>query len=68
MEALGVVIGLTVLYVLPIIIAVERKHRNAGAIAALTVLLGWTTLGWIAALVWSLTNSEPDLVLSDRVR
>jgi DNA-directed RNA polymerase subunit RPC12/RpoP len=44
------------LYVLPTAIAFIRKHQNAPAIAALNILLGWSCLGWIAALVWSFTE------------
>ncbi len=44
---------------LPSIIAFRRNHHNRIAILALNVLLGWTGLGWIAALVWSLTAVEP---------
>ena len=43
-------------YVLPIILAVVRKHKNTGAIALLTLFLGWTFLGWLAALLWSLNS------------
>jgi len=42
-------------YFLPILVAAARDHPSAMAIAALNVLLGWTLLGWIIALVWSLT-------------
>src|SRR5580704_12338777 len=31
------------------------KKRNAGAIFALNLLLGWTLIGWVVALVWALT-------------
>lgn len=48
---------LLALYLLPTIIAVSRRHLNSGAILALNLLLGWTLLGWVLALVWSLTNS-----------
>jgi Superinfection immunity protein len=44
------------LYFLPSIIAAARHHRNATAIFVLNLLLGWTFLGWVAALVWSLTS------------
>jgi hypothetical protein len=30
------------------------------AIFLLNLLLGWTALGWIAALVWSFTEVRPD--------
>lgn len=42
------------LYFLPTIIAMLRKKKNAGAIFALNLFLGWTFLGWLGALIWSL--------------
>lgn len=42
-------------YLIPSAVAFGRGHVNAGAILALNLLLGWTGLGWVAALVWSLT-------------
>lgn len=44
------------LYLLPSLVAAARQHRNGGAIGALNILLGWTILGWVVALVWSLTD------------
>ena len=46
------------LYALPAFIAFKRGHQNAAAILALNLLLGWPFLGWVAALVWSLTIVE----------
>jgi len=43
----------TALYLLPAIIAAARKHHHGWSILFLTVLLGWTVLGWIVALIWS---------------
>ena len=44
-----------ILYLLPAFVAGARGHQNTGAILALNLLLGWTMIGWIVALVWSLT-------------
>jgi uncharacterized membrane protein YqaE (UPF0057 family) len=41
-------------YFLPAIIAYNSKKRNAGAILALNILLGWTLIGWVVALIWAL--------------
>ena len=41
------------LYFLPSIIAVIRHHRNALPIFLLNLFLGWTLIGWIAAIIWS---------------
>jgi T4 superinfection immunity protein len=45
-----------VLYFLPTIIARSANHRQLTAIFALNLLLGWTILGWVAALVWALVK------------
>ena len=41
--------------------AMNRRHQSAMAIFLLNLLLGWTALGWIAALIWSFTGVRPDL-------
>jgi hypothetical protein len=43
-----------VLFLLPTIIAVARHHRNRLAIFLINLLLGWTGVGWLVALVWAL--------------
>ena len=45
------------LYLTPAGIALIRGHRNLGAIIVLNVMLGWTFIGWVAALVWAVSNS-----------
>ena len=52
--ACGGIVGLLV-YFLPTFIALMRGHHNTFAIVALNILAGWTFVGWVAALVWSLT-------------
>jgi len=42
-----------VLYFLPTLIAFLRQHKNKLAIFLLNLLLGWTVLGWVVSLVWS---------------
>lgn len=51
----GILIFATALYFLPFLIAALRIHPQAGAIFALNLLLGWTVIGWVGALVWSFT-------------
>lgn len=46
------------LYLLPLVIASVRKHKNHVAISVLNVFFGFTVIGWIAALIWSLTNTS----------
>jgi hypothetical protein len=49
---------LILLYFVPAILAMLRGHQNAGAIGMLNIFLGWTVLGWIAALVWACTQVQ----------
>lgn len=44
------------IYFIPTAVAILRNHHNEGAIIILNLLLGWTFVGWVAALVWSLTS------------
>lgn len=44
------------LYFLPSIIAYKRHHKNFTALLALNIFLGWTVLGWVGSLVWSLVK------------
>jgi len=44
---------LAMIYAIPTIIALLRLHRNLAAIAIVNTFLGWTFLGWVATLAWS---------------
>jgi hypothetical protein len=46
-------------YFLPSIIAFRRNHLNAVAILALNLFLGWSLIGWVVSLVWSLLRTGP---------
>ena len=55
-ELVVLIIGLAI-YFLPTAIAINRGHMSKGAIFALNLLLGWIGIGWIVALIWSLTRN-----------
>jgi len=42
-------------YFLPTVIALARGHHNGFAIFLTNLLLGWTMIGWLIALIWSVT-------------
>lgn len=44
---------LLILYFLPGLIAGFRNHDQTNAIFILNIFLGWTFIGWVAALVWA---------------
>lgn len=45
-------------YCAPTIVAQQRRHKDLYGIAALNILLGWTFLGWVIALIWALKNQD----------
>lgn len=47
---------ITIGYFLPWAIAATRQRSNTLAIALLNFLVGWTFIGWIAALIMSVQN------------
>lgn len=53
---------LTAAYMLPWAIAATRNKSNTAVIALINLLLGWSLVGWIVALVMSV-SSEPQPVL-----
>ena len=52
-----------VVYVLPSLISLWRKHPSKGSIIAVNILLGWTGIGWIWAFIWSLGSTRHNVVV-----
>lgn len=40
------------LYCVPGAVALTINHQNKWGIVALNLLLGWTGIGWIMAMIW----------------
>lgn len=53
-----VVAVLTIGYMLPWAIAATRGKSNSGAIGLINLLLGWTLIGWIVALVMACSSHQ----------
>lgn len=56
--SLLIFLGLMLFFV-PMFIACHRDHPNAVPITLINVLLGWTFLGWVIALVWACNATSP---------
>jgi hypothetical protein len=59
--AMGMGAFLAILFVpywLPTIIAFYRKHPSKGGIFALNFFFGWSFVGWVVSLVWSLSDAS----------
>ena len=46
------------LYFLPAFIAYRRRHANRAPILLTTLFFGWTTIGWVIALIWSFSANK----------
>jgi Superinfection immunity protein len=58
-QAIAAVLALA-LYFLPAILADRRKRRDVLTLALFNACLGWTVLGWLLALYWSLQPNPPE--------
>ena len=59
----AVVITTLAVYFLPSLIALTREHHNKVAIIVTNLLLGWTGVVWLVALIWSFTNQKETQVI-----
>lgn len=46
------------IYFLPATIADSKHHKNTTAIFVVNLFFGWTFIGWVAALVWAVTEER----------
>jgi hypothetical protein len=53
---IAIMLVLMFVYLVPTLIAAARHTENRIAIFNLNLLLGWTLIGWVVALVWSLSR------------
>ena len=51
-------------YLISTLVAFARGHTNRLAILLLNLFLGWTLLGWVAALVWSAMSPNRVIVVT----
>jgi hypothetical protein len=56
--------ALLFLYFIPASVACRRAHHKAASIVILNLVLGWTLIGWVVALVWALTASPVEFYLA----
>ena len=50
-----------VIYFLPTIVAIIRKNNSTLAIFILNLLLGWSFIAWVIALVWAFSKNTSSL-------
>lgn len=56
LAAILVLLFLLAVYLIPTIIAFTRGHASKWGIGVLNIVLGWSLIFWVVALIWSLSN------------
>lgn len=59
MESLAAILVLLfalAVYLIPTIIAFARGHASKWGIGVLNIILGWSLVFWVVALIWALSN------------
>jgi hypothetical protein len=59
---LWIIVGL-ILYFLPTVAVIFNRHPHSGGVFLLNLLLGWTLIGWVCALVWAISKPIPHQVV-----
>lgn len=52
------IILLVLLYLLPAILAYSLGSAHTKGVLTLNLILGWTILGWLAALIWAILSGN----------
>jgi hypothetical protein len=60
----SLIVLLLIAYLIPALIATLRGHQSVGGIWALNLFLGWTFIGWVLALAWSLSATSHKVVVA----
>ncbi len=65
--AVLIIVAGAIVYLLPSLIAVVRKHHQTGAVIAVNLFLGWTLIGWVIALAMALSaHRAPPVILNQQ--
>lgn len=56
LAAILVLLFVLAIYLIPTIIAFVRGHASKWGIGVLNIVLGWSLVFWVVALIWSLSN------------
>ena len=53
-----IIIITALIYFIPTVVCLIRKHTYKFYIIFLNIILGWTLIGWIASLIWSFIDNK----------
>ena len=53
-----IIIITALIYFIPTVVCLIRKHTYKFYVICLNIILGWTLIGWIASLIWSFIDNK----------
>lgn len=62
LAAILILLFVLAVYLIPTIIAFARGHASKWGIGVLNIVLGWSLVFWVVALIWSLSNKGQNQV------
>ena len=62
-----ILITLAAAYLLPTLIAWSRHAPDLAVVAVINILLGWTAVGWIIALILALRRAAPAIQIIGQI-
>lgn len=62
LAAILVLLFVLAVYLIPTIIAFARGHASKWGISVLNIVLGWSLVFWVVALIWALSNKGQNQV------
>ncbi|ATS92498.1 putative membrane immunity protein [Escherichia phage St11Ph5] len=62
LAAILVMLFVLAVYLIPTIIAFARGHASKWGIGVLNIVLGWSLVFWVVALIWALSNKGTTIV------
>lgn len=54
--------SIVILYFIPTIVAIGRRHHQVWSILILNGFFGWTGLGWVGSLIWACSKTPRELI------
>ncbi len=56
MIAYLVCLVVAIFYMIPTLVAIYKKHERTPLIGTVNFFVGWTLIGWIACIMWALSE------------
>lgn len=65
-SGVGLLVILVALYFVPSLVAYLRKVPNMGSVVVINAFLGWTVIGWVAALAMAARTVPQNFVTTTK--